>query len=82
MSTNFDPGELAKEYAGKSFREFEGDFKTKVLGRIPQQSRITVAQMRTITDQWQREEITYSRMVELINEHFGFNSNVIAIDNL
>jgi len=31
-------------------------------------ARLTVASLREITDQWDREEISYGKMVELINK--------------
>lgn len=69
---NFDVGKNNEKYNGKTFVDFLEPMKiinTKV-------QRMRVADLKVITDAWQREEISYSKMVELINEHFGFSSSI------
>jgi len=40
------------------------------------------AELRDITDAWQKEEISYSKMVELINEHFTIEKLEVQIEAL
>lgn len=72
MIQQHDIGKLNKKFEGKTLADFSGDIPAQRTIR-----KIKHAELRTITDQWQKGDITYSRMVEVINEHFGFNNNTI-----
>lgn len=72
MSENINLKELAEEYSGKSLSDLLKPVKDQFSNNpLMNKKRISHAELRSITDQWVREEISYSRMVELINEHFN-----------